>query len=120
MSGTKLFVSLYILFKCVSIFSSGTMDLTFLANPKFKDMETTRCKSCGTTMAFPTKRCMLVYRYCTYCALETTVADYTTESDEGVYIQAKADDPNSGGGRKSGLSPHSVVGQDGVGRVGLR
>ena len=42
---------------------------------------------------------MLVYRYCTYCALETTVADYTTESDEGVYIQAKADDPNSGGGR---------------------
>ena len=64
---------------------------------KYTGMETIRCKSCGTTMGFPTKRVKLVYRYCTYCQLDIGELTYN-DSDEGIYCEAKEDDPNSAGG----------------------
>ena len=64
---------------------------------KYTGMETVRCKSCGTTMGFPTKRVKLVYRYCTYCQLDIGELTYN-DSDEGIYCEAKEDDPNSAGG----------------------
>ena len=39
-------------------------------------------------MGFPTKRCRLVYRYCTYCELEIGQATYE-DGDEGIYIREK-------------------------------
>ena len=61
------------------------------AASKYVGMETHRCKSCGTTMGFPTKRCRLVYRYCTYCQLEIGQATYE-DGDEGIYIPVKKND----------------------------
>ena len=50
-------------------------------------------------MAFPTKRCMLVYRYCTYCALEVSELDNSNVSDEGIFIKGSEKEEGSGGGR---------------------
>eukprot|EP00943_MAST-04B_sp_MAST-4B-sp1_P003621 g3621.t1 len=64
---------------------------------KYVGMETHRCKSCGTTMGFPTKRCKMVYRYCTYCQLDIGELTYD-DSDEGIYMDAKPGDSTSAGG----------------------
>eukprot|EP00949_MAST-11_sp_MAST-11-sp1_P001896 g1896.t1 len=42
------------------------MDLTFGAD-RYPGMLISRCKSCGTTMGYPTQRVKLCYRNCTYC-----------------------------------------------------
>eukprot|EP00505_MAST-04D_sp_SCG-Rhode-Island_P003871 Stramenopile-MAST_4_protein_3871 len=50
-------------------------------------------------MAFPTKRCMLVYRYCTYCALEVSELNNSNVSDEGIFVKGSEKEEGSGGGR---------------------